>query len=69
MSLQELIKQMPPHYYVCQEMLWCGNIGVEINHYDNILSQPLDYESAFKKMLAKLEAQDNQTPADRRLIN
>ena len=56
MGLTELINQMPKNYYVCQKMLWCGSVGQEIGHIDNDLGQPLDYESAFKKMLVKLES-------------
>jgi len=62
MSLKELVNQMPENYYVCQKMLWCGDIGVEIDHRlspedRRSLDQPLDYELAFKKMLVKLESE------------
>ena len=60
MSLKELTDQMPDNYYVCQKMLWCGDLSVEIDHQLSeigvrSLDQPLDYESAFKKMLVKLD--------------
>jgi len=53
-NLSELIKQMPKDYYVCQKVLWAGDIRVEIDHIENDLSNPLDYEKAFRTMLKKL---------------
>lgn len=59
MSLKDLINQMSKNYYIRQKKLWCGNLSVEIDHQINSegirsLDQPLDYKSAFKKMLVKL---------------
>ena len=56
MSLQDYINQMPDNYYIDGKCLWCGNKRVCINHVDNDLNKPLDYESAFKMMMEKLEA-------------
>ena len=53
--LSDLIKQMPVNYYVCQKVLWVGDLRVEIDHIDNKLDNPLDYKEAFKKMLEKLD--------------
>ena len=42
-------------YYICEKCLWFGNISVDINHINNDLTQPLNYEEAFKKMLKKVD--------------
>jgi hypothetical protein len=43
-----------PDHLIIEKYLWVGNVSVEINHIDNDLNRPLDYEEAFKKMKSKL---------------
>jgi len=43
-----------PDHLIIEKCLWVGNVSVEINHIDNDLNRPLDYEEAFKKMKSKL---------------
>lgn len=49
-TLNELAKKIPNHLII-EKALWLGNIKVDINHIDNDLRKPLDYEKAFKKMI------------------
>ena len=55
-EVRELFNQLPSNYYICQKKLWCGDIGVDIDHMgtghpDN----PLDYKKAILNMLKRLE--------------
>ena len=54
-KLRELFDRLPKYSYVCQKCLWSGDMHVDINHYDNDLDKPLDYEEAILKMLRKIE--------------
>jgi hypothetical protein len=53
---RELFKKLPSNYYVNVKKLWCGDIGVDIDHTgtghpDN----PLDYKKAINRMLKRLK--------------
>jgi hypothetical protein len=52
--------KIPNHIVICK-CLWVGNISVDIDHIDNDLRKPLNYEPAFKKMLNKLGIEYNQS--------
>jgi len=52
-ELSLLANKIPDHI-VIEKCLWVGNVSVDINHIDNDLAKPLDYVSAFKKMIKKL---------------
>lgn len=54
MKISDLFAKLPKEYYVCEKKLWCGDIGVNIDHIDDDLSNPLNYEKAILKMLAQL---------------
>ena len=53
-ELENLAKKLPDHLII-QKRLWVRGIYVDIEHVDNDLDKPLDYISAFKKMIDKLE--------------
>ena len=53
--LNEVLSALPDNYYVCEKKLWCGNIGVDIDHIDNNLDKPLNYKKAAHKMLKLLK--------------
>ena len=53
-KLDLLIKQVP-NYRVMEKCLWSGDTRVEIDHIDNDLDKPLDYITAFEKMIIKLD--------------
>ncbi len=52
-ELAVLAEKIPDHI-VIEKCLWVGNISVDIDHIDNDLNKPLDYLSAFKRMVEKL---------------
>lgn len=54
-GLSDLLCALPEKYYICEKKLWCGDIGVDIDHIDNDLNKPLDYKKAAFKMLKRLE--------------
>lgn len=60
MNLDYYIKKMPKNYYICQKKLWVGDLSIDIDHIDDNLYKPLNYEKAFRKMLVKLNI-DNKT--------
>ena len=53
-KLSYYANKIPNHIVICKT-LWVGNVSVDIDHIDNDLQKPLDYKSAFKKMLNKLK--------------
>ncbi len=56
-KLSYYASKIPSHIVICK-CLWVGNVSVDIDHIDHDLQKPLDYESAFKKMLNKLGIED-----------
>ena len=54
-ELKDLAAKLPEHL-VIQKRLWVGNTFVDIDHVDNDLDKPLDYVTAFQKMIDVLEA-------------
>lgn len=50
MTDKDIFKNLPKSYYICQKVLWCGKIRIEIDHIDHDIDKPLDYEKAVKKM-------------------
>ena len=55
---RELFKKLPDTYHVNQKKLWCGDIGVDIDHVGTgHPDSPLDYKKAILKMLGQLEKQ------------
>ena len=52
-ELKELAAKLPGHI-VCDKCLWMGDERVEVNHIDNDPLKPLDYISAFKRMVKKV---------------
>ncbi len=52
-ELKELAAQIPEHL-VIGKCLWVGNVSVDIDHVDNDLDKPLDYVTAFQRMIKKL---------------
>jgi len=61
-KLDALIDKLPMSHYVCEKALWVGNICVGIDHIDNDLDKPLNYEKAFKDMLYKLGVSAEELP-------
>ena len=61
MSELKILASKIPNHLIIQKRLWAGigegprNDYVDIDHIDNDLDKPLDYVSAFKKMIKKLE--------------
>ena len=53
-KLEKYIRKLPNHLVV-EKCLWVGNVSVDIDHIDYDCYKPLDLESAFKKMVDKLD--------------
>ena len=58
----EILISLVPNHLIIEKCLWFGKdndskreMCIEINHIDNDLSKPLDYEEAFKKAIAELK--------------
>jgi len=70
-ELKQLASKIPSHLII-EKALWVGDIKIDINHIDNDFSKPLDYITAFKKMIEKLKIDinvDNQVfPEDEWII-
>ncbi len=59
---EEVIIALVPNHLIIEKCLWFGKdndlkreMRIEINHIDNDLSKPLNYEEAFKKAIAELK--------------
>jgi hypothetical protein len=52
-ELNLLAKKIPNHL-VIEKCLWVGNLHQDIDHINNDLDNPLDYLSAFRKMVEKI---------------
>ena len=49
-------KEKFPDYLIIEKCLWYGDRRIEINHIDNDLEKPLDYDEAFRKLRSISEA-------------
>jgi hypothetical protein len=50
-KLESIIKDMPDGCYICQKKMWCGDIGIDIEHMNNDIDQPLNYAKAIRDMV------------------
>jgi hypothetical protein len=53
LTIDECIKLLPEHI-VIEKCLWVGSMNVDIDHIDNDLNKPLNYEKAFNQMVKKI---------------